>query len=137
MRNRIALIAALCLSACSTGVDKLPGVNAPSSTQRPAYPPPQRYTPPPAQAQAPGLEGILGARASALIQRLGPARLDLIEGRARKLQFLGSACVLDIFLYPPSAGGEPVATHIAARKRSDGAQFDERQCLSEVESGPR
>ncbi len=134
MRSQIALLGAIGLSACSTGIDKLPGVNAPpAAQQRPA----PRYTPPPLVPPAntaPGLEGVLGAQAPALAQRLGRARLDMVEGDARKLQFVGTACVLDIYLYPLFEGGEPVATHVAARLRTNGAQTDEAQCLREIEA---
>ena len=68
-----------------------------------------------------------------LTQRFGQARIDLTEGDARKLQFLGSACVLDIYLYPESEGAQPVATYVEARRRSDGADTDRADCIREVE----
>jgi len=80
-----------------------------------------------------GLSGVIGASASVLAQRFGDPRIDLIEGDARKLQFLGQACVLDVFLYPASAGAEPVATHVEARLRKDGASTDTATCIREVE----
>ncbi|MEM1195338.1 MAG: hypothetical protein AAGH57_04490 [Pseudomonadota bacterium] len=144
MRKGLALLGAIILSACSTGIDRLPGVNAPpvtrsnntQSTARPALPRPA--DPPSGGASAardfPGFAGVLGAQADTLSRRFGAARLDAIEGEARKLQFLGAACVLDIYLYPPFAGGEPVATHVIARSRNDGAETDAEQCLREIEA---
>lgn len=81
-----------------------------------------------------GLGGVIGASASALAQRFGSPRIDLSEGDARKLQFLGQACVLDVFLYPASAGAQPVATHVEARLRKDGASTDTATCIREVEA---
>ena len=46
----------------------------------------------------------------------GTPRLDIVEGDARKLQFSGGACVLDVYLYPPAAGREPETTYIDARR---------------------
>lgn len=152
MRKGPALLGAIVLSACSTGIDKLPSVNAPPVTRSATTPPstqtttqaaaratrPRPPAPPsnsvPAARNIPGVKGVLGAQADALTRWFGPARLNAVEGDARKLQFLGLACVLDIYLYPPFAGGEPIATHIIARSRSDGADTDTAQCLREIEA---
>lgn len=80
-----------------------------------------------------GLDGVIGEHAASLTRRLGEPRIDLAEGDVRKLQFAGRSCVLDVYLYPLSAGAEPVATHIEARLREGGAAVDRAQCLSEVE----
>ncbi|MEL7519837.1 MAG: hypothetical protein AAFN48_12890, partial [Pseudomonadota bacterium] len=82
---------------------------------------------------AAGLESVLGQRAGSLTQRFGKARIDLKEGDARKLQFLGTGCVLDIYLYPREERGEPVATHVEARSLSDGEDTDRARCIREVE----
>lgn len=81
-----------------------------------------------------GLQGVIGSPAAALTRRFGDARIDLAEGDVRKLQFAGEACVLDIFLYPVSAGSEPTATHVEARIRMGGAAADAGACIREVES---
>lgn len=130
-------LAAISVSACSTGIGKLPGVTAPrqparTTTPGSGAPPPGAFRRAPVQGGA-GLEGVIGARAAALTQRFGAARIDLSEGDARKLQFVGSACVLDIYLYPGEPGAEPVATHVEARSRSDGADLDRGRCIREVE----
>jgi hypothetical protein len=48
----------------------------------------------------------------------------------RKLQFTGEACVLDVFLYPPRQGAEPVATYVEARRPSDGQDVDRAACVA-------
>lgn len=80
-----------------------------------------------------GLEGVIGLPADALTRRFGQPRIDLAEGDARKLQFAGSVCVVDIFLYPVSARAEPTATHVDARLRQGGAPADPGACIREVE----
>ncbi len=80
-----------------------------------------------------GLGGVIGAPAAALTQRFGSPRIDLVEGDAHKLQFAGNACVLDIYLYPLSAGAQPTATHVEARLRQGGAKADPGDCIREVE----
>lgn len=92
-------------------------------------PPPS--APPPSTSYTPvGLENVLGATARALIGQFGNPDLDLREGPARKLQFLGPACVLDAYLYPPRAGrGEPVVTHVDARL-PDGREMDRSSCVA-------
>lgn len=81
-----------------------------------------------------GLGGVIGSSATALTRRFGTPRIDLIEGDARKLQFVGTSCVLDIFLYPIAAAAEPTATHVAARLRQSGAAVDPGACIREVEA---
>lgn len=83
---------------------------------------------------AAGLEGVIGAPATALTRRFGQPRLDLAEGDARKLQFTGPDCVLDIFLYPLAAAAEPTATHVEARLRQGGAPVDPGACIREVQA---
>jgi hypothetical protein len=81
-----------------------------------------------------GLDGVIGTSASELTRRFGEPRLDMGEGDARKLQFAGSSCVLDIYLYPVTAGGAPTAAHVEARLRQGGAAVDQGTCIREVES---
>ena len=110
-RIRLLLVPAV-LTGCVS-----PSVEAPS-VQAAARP-----------AAAQGLAGIIGSTAAALATQLGRADLDLREGPARKLQFLGAACVLDAYLYPPKGGGEPIVTHLDARLR-DGRDFDRASCVA-------
>jgi hypothetical protein len=78
----------------------------------------------------PGLEGVIGADTAALERSFGTPRLDVWEGDARKLQFSGEACVLDVYLYPPRAGAEPTATYVDARRASDGLDVDRAACVA-------
>ena len=65
-----------------------------------------------------------------MLNTFGPPRLDVREGDMRKLQFTGEACVLDVFLYPLRPGAEPVATHVEARRTSDGLDVDRAACIA-------
>lgn len=76
-----------------------------------------------------GLEGIIGADKATLERSFGTARLDVWEGDARKLQFGGEACVLDIYLYPLRPGAQPTATYLDARRASDGLDVDRAACV--------
>jgi hypothetical protein len=71
----------------------------------------------------------MGQGARALVALFGNPDLDVREGNARKLQFLGPVCVLDAYLYPPRAGAEPVVTHIDARL-PDGRDIDRSSCVA-------
>ena len=136
MRLTIIPFAALALSACAT----TPQQAAPPPPERPreaTQVPPTRPQPgyttsgfiAPEVMEGPGLGGIIRENAATLQRRFGAPRLDVLEGDMRKLQFTGQACVLDIFLYPLSAGAEPVATWIEARRASDGASVDRLACI--------
>jgi hypothetical protein len=120
--------AAMMLGGCASG-----GAPAP----RPVTPVAQAARPgvilAPEVMAANGLRGVIGLPAPALTQRFGSPRIDLVEGDARKLQFSGAVCVLDVFLYPVSAGAEPTATHVAARVRRGGGAADAGACIGEVE----
>lgn len=90
-----------------------------------------RTLPPAVRVQSlPGLEGVIGATANELVRQFGIPRLDVIEGDARKLQYIAPACVLDIFLYPAERGREPQATYVEARRASDGQEVDRAACVT-------
>ncbi len=101
----------------------LAGCAAPSVQQRPpaAAPPPTFNTA--------GLESVMGRGAGALQSLFGPADLDVREGAARKLQFIGPACVLDAYLYPNRSGGEAVVAWLDARL-PDGRDIDRASCVA-------
>lgn len=92
-------------------------------------PPPVGQTPATPTYTTHGLESVMGRNARALTTLFGQPGLDVREGHARKLQFLGPACVLDTYLYPPRAGGEPVVTHVDARLL-DGRDMDRASCVA-------
>ena len=135
MRLTIVSLSALALSACATTPQEAPA--PPERPREATQVPPSRPQPgynasgfiAPQVMEGPGLAGIIRENASTLQRRFGAPRLDVLEGDARKLQFRGEACVLDIFLYPLAAGTEPVATWIEARRASDGANVDRLACI--------
>lgn len=116
-------------------VSSKPAVNRASPPRTSATPqlatrPAIRRTPPSATVlSAPGLDGVIGASAVELTRQFGNARIDVWEGDARKLQFTGTACVLDIYLYPPAEGRDPRATYVDAR-RTDGRDVDRAACVA-------
>lgn len=143
---RTALVAAsiIALGGCVSGSAAPPPPQQPSRTAPPsALPAPAVRTPEvilpragfiaPQVMRMPGLENVIGRDAGQLQQQLGRARLDIAEGDARKLQFSGEPCVLDIWLYPLRPGAVPVATHIEARRASDGRDVDRAQCVAALE----
>ncbi len=124
----IVLLLGACAStpAAPISAPAKPAAAAPAPIRAPI-----RRAPPKAQALvAPGLEGVIGATRGDLISQFGPARLDVWEGDARKLQFIGTACVLDVYLYPLAAGSEPEATYVDARRSSDAMEVDRAACIA-------
>ena len=135
MKRILTLTLPLLLAAC---------VSAPKGTApaTPGSPPPQSVPPseppPPPQAgfrmpeimNAPGLEGVIRASGTQLLNLFGPPRLEVDEGDMKKLQFAGEACVLDIYLYPLAERAEPVATWVQARRSSDGREVDRAACVN-------
>jgi hypothetical protein len=120
-------VMALGLAACAGGSSRpAPAQAAPPSPRSTIVVVPRVMAPQ-------GLDGVIGASADRLTRRFGTPRIDLAEGDARKLQFAGSSCVLDIFLYPVSAGTAPTATHVEARLRQGGGAVDPGACIQEVE----
>jgi hypothetical protein len=134
----IAALLATALAGCAGGGG---GARKPAAASRPAVRPVASATPRSTGLVVPevmagkGLNGVIGAPAAALTARFGSPRVDLAEGDARKLQFAGQSCVLDIYLYPLAAAAEPTATHVAARIRQGGALIDPGVCIREVERG--
>lgn len=149
MRKLALPFLALSLAACGTTAVPVTSTGGPATNtsatprQTPTVrqPAPQ---PPPARApirpagefrtpqvmQMPGLEGVIGATAGDLQRQFGNPRLDVYEGDARKLQFAGEACVLDVYLYPLREGAEPTATYVDARRSSDALDVDRASCVS-------
>jgi hypothetical protein len=137
----LSLPLSLAAAGCTTG-----GAPAPVSAPPPALavpPPVQQGVPPtvpappaaggfraPQLLHAPGLEGVIRQDAAGLLAQFGNPRLDMREGDMRKLQFAGEACVLDVYLYPVAPQGEPVATHVEARRASDGQDVDRAACVA-------
>lgn len=112
-----ALAPLLLLGGCVAGTAK----EAPPVGQQPEAP---------TSYSVVGLENVIGRDARFLEAQFGAAALDVREGAARKLQWIGPACVLDAYLYPPRGGrGEPIVTHVDARL-PNGNDFDRASCVS-------
>jgi hypothetical protein len=139
LRFLAVLPVALALAACGEE-DAATGV-ASASTRPPPHrlttPLPRHAAPPAAHVLAlPGLQGVIGATGAELTRQFGPARLDVIEGDARKLQFSGAPCVLDVYLYPGATGREPQATYVDARRMTDGRDVDRAACVAALRKSP-
>ena len=113
MRRTLAF-AALLLAGCATAPQPQPQVP-------PATP----------MAPQPPLHGeLIGMTATELVQRLGTPALQIREGQSLKLQFRGSRCILDAYLYPPrDASGPERVAHVDARL-SSGVETDPRVCVA-------
>ena len=133
----LPLLPVIALAACgpTTGA-KVASASSQIPAARAASVPATRPAPPaiggfrPARLMnATGLEGVIGVDSAALQRQFGKPRLDVWEGDARKLQFSGEACVLDIYLYPARPGAAPTSTYIDARRASDGLDVDRAACV--------
>ena len=110
------------LAGCTGGSAARPAAAAPAPVPR-------------AIAMA-GLDAVVGRTAGVITGLFGKADLDVREGSARKLQFAGPACILDTYLYPPAAGGEPIVTHVDARL-PDGRDMDRASCVAALQAAAR
>ena len=132
-RLLLALPVLLALPACGEEAAPVASVSTRPSAPHPAThaPAPRRLPPPSAHVLTlPGLEGVIGVRAEDLTRQFGPPRLDIQEGDARKLQFVGTSCVLDVYLYPSKVGGAPQSTYIDARRAADAREVDRAACVT-------
>ena len=139
LRRPAALLLAATLAGCTTTAPPPPPPPAPVAVpvvqplpgQRPqedVAPPAPGFIPPEIM-RGPGLDGVIREGPNHLIRQFGQPRLDVTEGDARKLQFAGTPCVLDVFLYPLRPGGDPQSTWLEARRASDGAAVDLLSCM--------
>jgi len=114
--RRLFTLATLVVAGCATA---------------PEPPQPQQ---PVAITPSPHVRGdLIGMTAGELVQRLGTPALQIREGSSLKLQFRGSRCILDAYLYPPASGaGAERVTYVDARLRS-GADTDQAGCVAALE----
>lgn len=122
------LLVAVLLQACESGGAR-PASTPPVPQPAAALPLTPQPVPELRVQRLPGVEGVIGANAAALMDQFGGPRIDLAEGDARKLQFADSACILDIYLYPTGNAGDQRATHVEARRTSDGRDTDRADCI--------
>ena len=104
----LAVCALLALAGCG-GQSRVASAPLPAVAPKPPAAKPETLAhtaPKPEVMRLPGLDGVIGAKAALLVQEFGTPQIDLKEGDVRKLQFAGTPCVLDVYLYPPQGGGE-------------------------------
>lgn len=120
-KHRLIALAALSSTLAACGGPAIP---------RPAVPSRPPVAAPPTTVVRPVQQNsLIGNSADAIGRMFGKPRLDLHEGPARKLQYAGTACILDIYFYPARAGAEPVATHVDART-PDGRNAEVNSCAA-------
>ena len=84
------------------------------------------------QPQQPRESGpLIGLTANDLVTRLGKPALQIREGNSFKIQYRGSRCVLDAFLYP-SSGAQHRVTHVEARTPA-GIDTHQADCIRSLE----
>jgi hypothetical protein len=114
--RRLILASTLLLAACAT---------------RPQQPPPAPVQPVQAAPVQKQTTRITGMTTRDLTGHFGRPALQVQEGTSLKLQFRGSYCVLDAYLYP-GQNGVLVVTHVDARTPS-GSDIDQATCISALE----
>lgn len=119
---------ALIVAGCAGPAIPRAGSDSGSSARNPARP---IVTPPPVVRPV-QQNMLIGHSADGLTRRYGSARIDVSEGSGRRMQFAGSSCVIDVYIYPPSAGAAPVATHVDARS-PDGRDVDVDRCAQSLQ----
>jgi hypothetical protein len=117
MRRSLALSVALILAGCAT---------------RPVQSPVQPSAPEPQPQEANSLAGLT---AQELVGRFGAPALQIREGTSLKLQFRGSRCVMDTYLYPSGGSGTLKVTHVDTRLPS-GGDMDQAACIFSLRARP-
>jgi hypothetical protein len=115
MRKSFAIAPLLFAAACAPRPEAASGPAAPAPTA------------PPTQ-----LGGLYGLNVQELANRFGKPALQIHEGNSVKLQFRGSRCVLDAYLYP-SRDGQLRVTYVDTRM-SSGADTNQAACIAALES---
>jgi len=119
----------LILAGCSSGPGPVLTAPQPMIATTISSPPPSASPAPTPVVQETGSDAVIGSPASRLTRLFGPARIDLTEGDARKLQFANEQCVLDVFLYPTGPGEAPIASYVETRRPQDGSAIDREACV--------
>lgn len=140
MRLHLCVLALASLMLASCGGGNGPKGRTPVRSSPPpvrtTLPRPNPIVRPPAQILTiPGLESVIGADALQLGRQFGTPRLDVIEDDARKLQWSGTACILDVYLYPQKGSSRATATYVDAR-RGDGRDVDRAACVAALRKAP-
>ncbi len=114
MRRALALSLILFAAACAP---------RPQAASVPVVTPP-----PPVRSQS----TLFGMNVPDLVEHFGKPVLQIHEGSSVKLQFRGTRCVLDAYLYP-SRDGQLRVTYVDTRG-SSGADMNQAACISALES---
>lgn len=118
--SRLATIVSLALLLGGCAGSAIPRAAPPQ-----ASPPPGSAITPPRPIQT---NSLIGRNANSALGLFGKPRLDVAEGAGRKLQFSGSACILDVYYYAPRQGADALATHVDART-PDGRDANVPSCI--------
>ena len=112
--RRLALASIFLLAACATRPEQ------PVEQPAPAIPQlqPQRQ-----------VTRLTGLSAQDLVGHFGRPALQVQEGNSVKLQFRGSRCVLDAYLYPSGSAGTMRVTHVDTRLPT-GADTPQAACTA-------
>ena len=130
MLRPLAVLLLLTLAACSSTPKPRPA-SVPVAPVVRVVPPPPVAPPVVRPRPGPGPVDVIGHDARALSASFGPPRLDIQEPTVRKLQFANGSCVMDVYLYAPETGKEPLATHIDTRSPS-GLETDRTNCAESL-----
>ena len=115
MRRLLALSLILSAAACAP---------RPQAASVPVATP----APPPVRSQS----SLFGLGVQDLVDHFGKPALQIHEGSSVKLQFRGTRCVLDAYLYP-ARDGQLRVTYIDTRGTS-GANMNQAACILALES---
>ena len=130
MFRPVVALSLLVLAACS-GTPKPRPILVPTATAVRVVAPPPVAPPVVRPKPGPGPADVIGHDVRALIASFGQPRLDIQELTVRKLQFANGNCVMDVYLYAPETGKEPLATHIDTRSPS-GVETDRTNCAESL-----
>jgi hypothetical protein len=109
MRRTIAFWLTLLAASCAPRPQQTPAPEAPAQ--------PQEET-----------SSLVGLTPQELVGRFGRPALQIREGNSLKLQFRGTRCVMDAYLYPAGGSGGLKVTHVDTRLPS-GGDIDQAACV--------
>ena len=109
MRRLIAFSLMLAVAACAPRPQETPVPQAPAQPQ-------------------PETSSLVGLTPQELVGRFGRPALQIREGNSLKLQFRGTRCVMDAYLYPSGSAGALKVSHVDTRLPS-GGDIDQAACV--------
>jgi hypothetical protein len=109
MRRLVAFLLTLAVAACAPRPQETPAPQTPAQPQQ-------------------GTSSLVGLTPQELVGRFGRPALQIREGSSLKLQFRGTRCVMDAYLYPSGSAGTLKVTHVDTRLPS-GGDIDQAACV--------